>query len=206
MIIALAPTLLWNSSFYVQEAPCWSWHPYGLKILFKCCSLRINRFEVFLMLFHKRFLPDYLQMLFLRKLKIVSLWTSKFGIKLPCFMGNSLMESGPRVGLLNIATRMSPRVLGIEVSVDQLKRRNGSTNNQKAVWEVSCHRWARHTGTHLTGRRRGQGSQAPAFSLPTPLSYVLFIMNSTCQIIYEFSFSSLKWASVSGETRSVFLK
>lgn len=50
------------------------------------------------------------------------------------------MESGPRVGLLNIATRMSPRVLGIEVSVDQLKRRNGSTNNQKAVWEVSCHR------------------------------------------------------------------
>lgn len=49
-------------------------------------------------------------------------------------------QSGPRVGLLNIVTRMSPRVFGIEVSVDQLKRRNGSTNNQKTVWEVLCHR------------------------------------------------------------------
>lgn len=92
------------------------------------------------MLFHKRFLPDYLQMLFLRKLKIISLRTLKFGIKLPYFMGNSLMESGPRVGLINTATRMSPSVLGIEVFVDQLKRGNGSTNKHKAVWEMLCHR------------------------------------------------------------------
>lgn len=38
------------------------------------------------MLFYKRLLPDYLQMLFLRKLKIVLLRTLKFGLNLPYFM------------------------------------------------------------------------------------------------------------------------
>lgn len=35
------------------------------------------------MLFYKRLLPDYLQMLSLRKLKIVSLQMLKFGLRLP---------------------------------------------------------------------------------------------------------------------------
>lgn len=35
------------------------------------------------MLFYKRLLPDYLQMLSLRKLKIVSLRILKFGLRLP---------------------------------------------------------------------------------------------------------------------------
>lgn len=100
--------------------------------------------------------------------------------------------------------RMSPSVLGIEVSIDQLKRGNGSTNNQKSVWEMLWHRWARHTGTHVTGRRRGRSSQSPAFSLPTPLSDVLFIMNSIHRIIYEFSFSSLKLAFVSNRDLTLF--
>jgi hypothetical protein len=44
------------------------------------------------MLFYKRLLPDYLQMLSLRKLKIVSLRTLKFGLRLPYFMVNGSSE------------------------------------------------------------------------------------------------------------------
>lgn len=49
------------------------------------------------MLFYKRLLPDYLQMLSLRKLKIVSLQMLKVGLRLPlCFMVNSSTALKPK--------------------------------------------------------------------------------------------------------------
>lgn len=49
------------------------------------------------MLFYKRLLPDYLQMLSLRKLKIVSLRMLKFGPRLPYyFMADSSSELKPK--------------------------------------------------------------------------------------------------------------
>lgn len=50
------------------------------------------------MLFYKRLLPDYLQMLSLRKLKIVSLQMLKFGIRLPLLFYGERFKTTQRLG------------------------------------------------------------------------------------------------------------
>lgn len=114
------------------------------------------------MLFYKRLLPDYLQMPFLRKLKIVSLWTLKFGLKLPYFMVNSLKELGPRVGLLTCCDWDFSSYLRHWDFCWSVKERQPEGSMGTLMSQMSKSRWE----SPQQGKKR-RGSQAPAFLLPS---------------------------------------